>query len=109
MCHRGPALATVPVVIHESDALQFVLAHRASAAGAAGRRCVTPRGWRSPRRSLAGEDVPPFANSAVDGYAVRAADVGPLPPSSNSSWSARSLPGSHTTRHLAARRGDAGS
>ncbi len=28
---------------------------------------------------LAGEDVPPFANSAVDGYAVRAADVGAVP------------------------------
>ncbi len=28
---------------------------------------------------VAGEDVPPFANSAVDGYAVRAADVGASP------------------------------
>jgi molybdopterin molybdotransferase len=28
---------------------------------------------------LAGEDVPPFANSAVDGYAVRAADVAVVP------------------------------
>jgi molybdopterin molybdotransferase len=28
---------------------------------------------------LAGEDVPPFANSAVDGYAVRAADVAAVP------------------------------
>ena len=27
----------------------------------------------------AGEDVPPFANSAVDGYAVRAADVADAP------------------------------
>ncbi len=28
---------------------------------------------------VAGEDVPPFANSAVDGYAVRAADVATVP------------------------------
>lgn len=28
---------------------------------------------------IAGEDVPPFANSAVDGYAVRAADVTEVP------------------------------
>jgi molybdopterin molybdotransferase len=28
---------------------------------------------------IAGEDVPPFANSAVDGYAVRAADVAAAP------------------------------
>ncbi|MBI5087878.1 MAG: molybdopterin molybdotransferase MoeA [Actinobacteria bacterium] len=28
---------------------------------------------------IAGEDVPPFANSAVDGYAVRAADVSDVP------------------------------
>ena len=28
---------------------------------------------------VAGEDVPPFANTAVDGYAVRAADLAAAP------------------------------
>ena len=50
------------------------------------------RRWRPSRRSWttssggcwrstwsAGEDVPPFANSAVDGYAVRAADLAAVP------------------------------
>ena len=38
---------------------------------------------------VAGEDVPPFANSAVDGYAVRAADVGDVPGRAARSWRGR--------------------
>jgi molybdopterin molybdotransferase len=61
-------------VIHESEARQFVL-----------ERCIRlpiqpvplaeAIGLVLAEATVAGEDVPSFANSAVDGYAVRAADV----------------------------------
>jgi molybdopterin molybdotransferase len=61
-------------VIHETEARQYVLDRCAvlatvtvPLADATGRVVVHP--------VVAGEDVPPFANSAVDGYAVRAADI----------------------------------
>ena len=71
------ALATVPKVIADDEARQYVL------------DCCAPLSPLKPQRLalseamglvlaeaiVAGEDVPPFANSAVDGYAVRAADV----------------------------------
>jgi molybdenum cofactor synthesis domain-containing protein len=66
--------ATVLGVIPESEAREYVL-----------QRCATLPEQRSVLADaigavlaepvVAGEDVPPFANSAVDGYAVRAADV----------------------------------
>ncbi len=65
-------------VIHESEARQYVLD-----------RCQRLPATRVPLAEatwlvldeavVAGEDVPPFANSAVDGYAVRAADVERVP------------------------------
>jgi molybdenum cofactor synthesis domain-containing protein len=71
-------LATVPDVIHESEALQFVLGQcpalptrRVGLADATWLVVAEP--------VVAGEDVPPFANSAVDGYAVIAADVAAAP------------------------------
>ncbi len=38
-----------------------------------------PSGWCSLRRSIAYEVVPPFDNTAVDGYAVRSEDVATVP------------------------------
>lgn len=65
-------------VIPETEARQYVLD-----------RCVPLRALDVPigdatwlvlaAAVVAGEDVPPFANSAVDGYAVRAADVADAP------------------------------
>ena len=66
--------ATVLGVIPESEAREYVLQRcaplpqrRSALADAIGAVLAEP--------VVAGEDVPPFANSAVDGYAVRAADV----------------------------------
>ncbi len=70
--------ATVLGVIHESEARQYVLDRCASlpphtvALGAATWLVLA-------QPIVAGEDVPPFENSAVDGYAVRAADLGDAP------------------------------
>ena len=68
----------MPDVIHESEALQFVLGQcpalptrRVGLADATWLVVAEP--------VVAGEDVPPFANSAVDGYAVIAADVATAP------------------------------
>ncbi|MBU6317886.1 MAG: molybdopterin molybdenumtransferase MoeA, partial [Acidobacteria bacterium] len=65
-------------MIHESEALQFVLGQcpalptrRVDLADATWLVVAEP--------VVAGEDVPPFANSAVDGYAVIAADVAGAP------------------------------
>jgi molybdopterin molybdotransferase len=65
-------------VISEHEARQYVLdrcavlgPHEVSIAEAVGCVLAEP--------IVAGEDVPPFANSAVDGYAVRAADVAQVP------------------------------
>ena len=44
---------------------------------------------------VAGEDVPPFANSAVDGYAVQAPTWRPCPPSWR--WSPRWPPAHRRT------------
>ena len=65
-------------MIHESEARQYVLdrcpvlpVHRLALGDATWSVLAEP--------VVAGEDVPPFANSAVDGYAVRAADVADAP------------------------------
>ncbi len=42
---------------------------------------------------VAGEDVPPFANSAVDGYAVRAVDLAAAPVIDKLDVLAAKLPG----------------
>lgn len=70
--------ATVPNVIHETEARRYVLerCHRLQVMtvgidDALGLVLAEP--------VVAGEDVPPFANSAVDGYAVRAGDLSVVP------------------------------
>ena len=49
---------------------------------------------------VAGEDVPPFVNSAVDGYAVRSADVAAVPV--ELAVVGEVAAGAHTDHHLAA-------
>ena len=46
---------------------------------------------------IAGEDVPPFANTAMDGYAVRAADTGEPCAGAADGWSPISRPGTRAT------------
>jgi molybdopterin molybdotransferase len=70
--------ATVLEVIHESDARQYVLDRCAPLP--VQRVPIGEATWMVLAESVvAGEDVPPFANSAVDGYAVRSADVRQAP------------------------------
>ncbi len=71
-------VATLGRVITVGEARSYVLAHcpvlpavEVPAAAAAGRVLAA--------EVVAAEDVPPFANTAVDGYAVRAADVAAVP------------------------------
>jgi molybdenum cofactor synthesis domain-containing protein len=65
-------------VIHESEALQFVL--ELCPALPTRRVALADATWLVVAEPVvAGEDVPPFANSAVDGYAVIAADVTAVP------------------------------
>ena len=66
--------ATVLWVIPESEARQYVLDRCPPLA--VERTALGGATWLVlAEQVVAGEDVPPFANSAVDGYAVRAADV----------------------------------
>jgi molybdopterin molybdotransferase len=66
--------ATVLGVIPESEAREYVLDRCAPLP--AQRVVLADAIWSVLAEPIvAGEDVPPFANSAVDGYAVRAADV----------------------------------
>ena len=68
----------MPNVIHESEALQFVLGQCPPLPTR--RVALADATWLVVAESVsAGEDVPPFANSAVDGYAVIAADVAAAP------------------------------
>ncbi len=61
-------------MIHESEARQYVLDR--CPALAVQHLALGESTWLVLAQSVvAGEDVPPFANSAVDGYAVRGADV----------------------------------
>jgi molybdopterin molybdotransferase len=65
-------------MIHESEALQFVL-DRCPALPVR-RVALADATWLVLAEAVAaGEDVPPFANSAVDGYAVIAAEVADAP------------------------------
>lgn len=61
-------------VIHESEARRHVL-DRCPALDVVALPLAEAIGLVLAAPVVAGEDVPPFANSAVDGYAVRAADV----------------------------------
>ena len=63
---------------------------RRSRAAGAGRpsRCWRRSGWPAPRTSSRPMSLPSFDNSAMDGYAVRRADVPGPPPSSR--WCCRS-------------------
>ena len=66
-------------VIDLEDAQRIVLeACRAAAAGRA-MDLADAIGRVLAADVVAGEDVPPFANSAVDGYAVQAADLATAP------------------------------
>jgi molybdopterin molybdotransferase len=67
-------VATVADVIPHSEARQYVL-DRCSVLPAAVLPLAEAIGRVVVSAVVAGEDVPPFANSAVDGYAVRAADL----------------------------------
>ena len=65
-------------MIHESEARQYVLERCAQLP--ARDVALADANWLVLAETvIAGEDVPPFANSAVDGYAVRAADVAGAP------------------------------
>lgn len=64
----------MPEVIPESDARQYVL-DRVVAAAPRRISLSDATGLVLAEAVVAGEDVPPFVNSAVDGYAVRAGDV----------------------------------
>jgi molybdenum cofactor synthesis domain-containing protein len=71
-------LTTVPGVIPEREALQHVLERcHALAPQTVGIEAVSGLVLAAP--VIAAEDVPPFVNTAVDGYAVRAADVAAAP------------------------------
>jgi molybdenum cofactor synthesis domain-containing protein len=70
--------ATVLRVIHERDARQYVL-DRCPALPSAVVPLADATWLVLAEPVVAGEDVPPFANSAVDGYAVRAEDVANAP------------------------------
>jgi len=65
-------------VIPESEAREHVLA-RSPALPVVAAPLTGALGLVLARDVVAAEDVPPFANSAVDGYAVRAADVAEAP------------------------------
>jgi molybdopterin molybdotransferase len=65
-------------VIHESEARHYVL-DRVQVLPAS-RRSIAEAMWLVLAEPIvSAEDVPPFENSAVDGYAVRAADVASVP------------------------------
>ncbi len=65
-------------MIPEREALDYVLAR--CSAGAPVELPIDEAMWRVLAEVVvAGEDVPPFTNAAVDGYAVRAADVAGAP------------------------------
>jgi molybdenum cofactor synthesis domain-containing protein len=70
--------ATVLGVIHESEARQYVL-DRCPALPVQHVALGESTWLVLAQPVVAGEDVPPFANSAVDGYAVRGADVTDAP------------------------------
>ncbi len=85
-------------MIHESEALQFVL-DRCPALPVR-RVALADATWLVLAEAVAaGEDVPPFANSAVDGYAVIAADVADAPVELVVVGEVAA--GAHTTRGLA--------
>jgi len=65
-------------VIHESEAREYVL-ERCRALSAISIPLSQLTGLVLGQSVSAAEDVPPFANSAVDGYAVRAVDVAAVP------------------------------
>ncbi len=65
-------------MIHESEARQYVL-DRVRALPAVTIALSDAVGSVLLGAVVAGEDVPPFVNSAVDGYAVRAADTASVP------------------------------
>ena len=71
-------LSTVPDVIPEREALQHVL-ERCPTLPARSVGIDAATGLVLAEPVVAVEDVPPFANTAVDGYAVRAADVAGAP------------------------------
>jgi molybdopterin molybdotransferase len=65
-------------VIHESEARGYVL-ERCLRLPVIGVALAEATGLVLAEAVVSAEDVPPFANSAVDGYAVRAADVATVP------------------------------
>jgi molybdenum cofactor synthesis domain-containing protein len=65
-------------VIHESEAREYVL-QRCQVLSAISTPLALVTGLVLAQSVAAAEDVPPFANSAVDGYAVRSADVATVP------------------------------
>jgi molybdopterin molybdotransferase len=71
-------LATVRLVIHQSEARRHVL-DRCPPLGVVAVRLPDAIGMVLAGPVVSAEDVPPFANSAVDGYAVRAVDVAAAP------------------------------
>lgn len=72
------AAATVLLVISLDEARTRVL-HGVSALTPREIECDRAAGLVLARDVIASENVPPFANTAVDGYAVRAADVADVP------------------------------
>ncbi len=84
-------------VIHESEARRHVL-ERCPPLGVVTVDLVAATGLVLAGAVVAEEDVPPFANSAVDGYAVRAADVAAAPVELE--VVAEVAAGSATTRHV---------
>ena len=66
------------VVIHEAEARAYVL-DRCRVLPIVETELADALGLALTGAVVASEDVPPFANSAVDGYAVRAADVQSVP------------------------------
>jgi molybdenum cofactor synthesis domain-containing protein len=71
-------LDTVRLVIAQDEARQYVL--QRCAVLSPERVAISDATWLVLAETVvAGEDVPPFANSAVDGYAVRSVDVAVVP------------------------------
>lgn len=71
-------VTTVPNVINEREALDHVL-ERCRVLPARSVPLAEVTGLVLAEAVVAAEDVPPFANTAVDGYAVRATDLAEVP------------------------------
>ncbi len=74
LVHAHPSHGTVGVVIALDEAREFVMS-QCPALAAGGVACRAAVGLVLAAPVVAAEDVPPFANSAVDGYAVVASSI----------------------------------